>query len=201
MSVKDKMIQMLSDRFDKGSDSNVSRFIGIVAEQIDRLNDTLRTIESWRDIDEAKGTTLDLIGINLGEARDGRSDAQYRDYLKTAVKATISKGDMESVISMGKVLYQDDIVNIIETWSSERYDNEPAGLVMQIENTKTGGIELDYQILKRVMAAGVRLYIELYQPRARIEVRPSGFETFETRNVMLGQYMSGNQNLTGVIRG
>ncbi|MCA0980248.1 hypothetical protein [Exiguobacterium aestuarii] len=200
MSVKNKMIKMLTDVFDKSEDSNIAKLITIVAEQLDRLNDTLRTVNDWRDIDNAKGTTLDLIGVNLGEARDGRDDDAYRDFLKTAIKATISKGDMESVLSMGKVLYQDDIVNIIETWASERYDFEPAGLVMQIENTRDEGILLNYQILKRVMAAGVRLYIEVYQPRSRIQFESDVID-METRSVMLGLYQAGSQNITGVIRG
>jgi len=200
MTIKEKMVAILADYFDKSEDSNISKLIGIVAEQIEKLNEAFKEIQDSRDIDLAFGQTLDNIGTNLGEPRNGMDDPTYRDFLKTSITAALSRGDMETVLSMGRVLYGQDVLGIIETWALERYEHEPAGLVMKIENTRNDGIDLDYQLLKRVMAAGVRLYIEVYQPRSVIAIHSSEVLNV-TRSVMLGQYMAGNMNTTGVING
>ena len=68
------------------------------------------------------------------------------------------------------------------------------------QNTRNDGIDLDYQLLKRVMSAGVRLYIEVYQPRSTFTIHCRDVLYF-TRRVILGQLISGNMNKTGVING
>lgn len=200
MSIKQDMIRLLTDVYKKAEGSNINKYITLVAEQFDRLHEVFAAIESARIIDDAFGFSLDEIGKNVGEPRLGQNDEQYREALKVALRANLSKGDLNTVISMARALYGQDVLSISETWNIERYDYEPAGLVMVVESTMNEGVNLNFQLLKRVMAVGVRLYIEVYQPRSRLQFQ-SNVTDIQTRSVMLGLYTASNQNLTGVIRG
>ncbi|WP_214797671.1 hypothetical protein [Exiguobacterium sp. s5] len=200
MSIKQDMIRLLTDVYKKTEGSNINKYITLVAEQFDKLHEVFSAIESARIIDDAFGGSLDEIGKNVGEPRLGQNDEQYREALKVALRANLSKGDLNTVISMARSLYGQDVLSISETWSIDRYDYEPAGLVMVVESTMDEGLDLNFQLLKRVMAVGVRLYIEVYQPRSRLQFQ-SDLTDIQTRSVMLGLYTASYQNLNGVIRG
>lgn len=170
MSVKQKMLDKLMDTYNKSSDSNIGKLIQLVAEQIDKLHATNKRINDWRDIDQAEGKALDELGRDVGELRLQRSDALYRDGIKTKIKANLSKGDIETIIELALVYFGSDLIKLDEAWTLDRYDNEPAALVLSFEDSQL--IEnVPFKALERVIAGGVRLYMELRQTEQEIQIQ------------------------------
>ncbi|UUT26294.1 hypothetical protein NRF11_13805 [Bacillus velezensis] len=62
--IKD-LIGKLTDAFLKDEKSNIGKLFLIVDEQLTALKNSLTTAEQWRDIDAARGKSLDLLGITL----------------------------------------------------------------------------------------------------------------------------------------
>ncbi|MGM0806532.1 MAG: hypothetical protein ACQET8_17460 [Bacillota bacterium] len=92
------MIQRLTDIFTKREDSNIGKLILIISTQIDSLNETFLKIESWRDIDQAEGTTLDLEGSNVGQKRGQVSDEIMRVLIKARIARNNSDGTINKMI-------------------------------------------------------------------------------------------------------
>lgn len=98
MSIFTSMIQRLTDIFTKKEDSNIGKLMLIISTQIDSLNETFLKIESWRDIDQAEGTTLDLEGSNVGQKRGQVSDEIMRVLIKARIARNNSDGTINKMI-------------------------------------------------------------------------------------------------------
>jgi hypothetical protein len=61
-------------------------------------------------LDTAVGVQLDVLGIHLGLAREGRADADYRTDLVLQASILAGAGRVESVISLIRLLFDTDIV-------------------------------------------------------------------------------------------
>ena len=100
-----KMLSKLTGAYNKNPDSMIGRLFHIFAMALWGVQDTLQVISLWRDIDNAKGVTLDRTGRNFGVARSGASDPFYRLMIKTKVTALLSGGDVDTVISAASALF------------------------------------------------------------------------------------------------
>lgn len=157
------LIKKLTDVFTKNPNSNLGKLLTIAAEQLREVQATFETIEDWRDIDKAKGTTLDLIGGNVGQKRGAASDDVYRILIKSKIARNLSKSDINTIIRVIAVALGAEYseVQITEKFN-DPLEPEPAAislLRMPLARLNESGIELSQfvQIIQRTVAAGVKV--------------------------------------------
>lgn len=107
----------LPDHYEKNVNGNVAKVLTLPSRLVDDGDSTLRTIREWRDIDAAQGTTLDKIGREVGQARVGLSDEDYRKWLKVKVLANMSGGEIETINSICRLLLEDRYDGLQEGWA------------------------------------------------------------------------------------
>lgn len=155
------LIRKLTDVFTKNPDSNIGKLLRIVSEPINDLKEGFEKIEQWRDIDEAKGTTLDLIGGNVGQKRGAASDDVYRIMIKSKIARNLSKGDVNTIIRVIALAVGASYSDIKITQKfHDPLDPEPAAISLMrlpLERLASSGIELNQfvQIISKTVAAGV----------------------------------------------
>ncbi|KZE66998.1 hypothetical protein AWM68_19855 [Fictibacillus phosphorivorans] len=160
MSVYTDIIRKLPDLFTKKSDSNVGKMVLLLSEQIDTLNVTFSKIESWRDINLAEGSTLDMIGENSGQRRGQATDEIMRVLIKARIARNSSDGTFNSVIyALARSINADPTKIKIRALYEE---NDPAAVVIEgvplAELNKVGmtAVQFGY-IAQKVVAAGIRV--------------------------------------------
>ncbi|MET3943187.1 hypothetical protein ABIC22_005999 [Paenibacillus sp. PvP094] len=155
------LIKKLTDVFTKNPDSNIGKLLRIVSEPMNELKQDFEKIETWRDIDEAKGTTLDLIGGNVGQKRGAASDEVYRIMIKSKIARNLSKGDVNTIIRVIALAVGANYSDIkIQQKFYDPLDPEPAAISLMrlpLEKLASSGIELSQfvQIISKTVAAGV----------------------------------------------
>ena len=128
------MLEKIPDTFSKKKESKTAKLFKLIADEMESLKDTLETIQSYRDIDQAQGQALDRIGDNVNEQRRGNNDFDYRTFIKTNIIANRSKGDIETINEVLSVLMGDSYLGLRELWNDERYDNEDAAIAIRMRN-------------------------------------------------------------------
>lgn len=161
ISVKD-LLSRLPDYFDKRSESTLGKLLAIVAEQLAKLEETQERIRLWRDIETAKGPTLDRIGVNVGQPRGVATDEVYRILLKSKIARNRSTGDINTIIRVLSVALScpPSDVKIEEMWEAET--SEPAAIALiqlPLDRLNQAGMDpIQFaRIVQRTVAAGVRV--------------------------------------------
>ena len=99
------MLSRLTGAYNKSPDSNTGNLFSIFAEGLFDIEGALNVIDLWRDVDQAKGTTLDRMGRNFGVPRGSAPDPFYRLMIKTKITAMLSGGDIDTIITATSVLF------------------------------------------------------------------------------------------------
>ncbi|ALS27204.1 hypothetical protein IJ21_18030 [Paenibacillus sp. 32O-W] len=157
------MLRRLTDVFSKDPNSNIGKLMSILAEQLQKLEQTTCRVEEWRDIDKAQGTTLDRIGENVAQHRGAATDEIYRILIKSKIARNLSTGDINTIIGVLSTALNTDPSEIKIT---ERYTDlvepEPAAIsliALPIERINAIGMNPAQfaQIVQKTVAAGVRV--------------------------------------------
>ncbi|SFL09830.1 hypothetical protein SAMN03159341_103197 [Paenibacillus sp. 1_12] len=162
LNVRD-MLRLLTDNYNKSPRGNIGKLLSIVNDQLNDLLQTLDTMEKWRDIDLAEGTTLDGIGQNVGQPRGAASDQVYRILIKTKIARNLSRGDMNTVIRVIAMAVKADYSEIeIQEKYTDAFDPEPAAIsLLRLPLSRISDSEIDLRqfarIIQRTVAAGVRV--------------------------------------------
>ncbi|WP_144495796.1 DUF2612 domain-containing protein [Bacillus pumilus] len=164
--IKD-LINRLTDAFQKDEKSNIGKLFLIVDEQLTAVRKTLTTAEKWRDIDNAKGRGLDLIGDNVAQNRGRATDEIYRVLIRGKIARNISDGTTNRIIeALSKTLNCEyNEINIYTV--KEDGENEPAAIIVKkapLEALNKVGMSATQfsSIVQKTVAAGVRVaYINL----------------------------------------
>ncbi|WP_425447723.1 hypothetical protein [Dethiothermospora halolimnae] len=174
--ILEKMLNRLTDNYRKDKDSNIYKLFAIIAPEIEELNQAIKDIKTVKDVDTATGYHLDRIGSNVKEYRGNKNDDKYRQFIKTKIKANLSKGDIETLNEVAEVVIGDNFISLTELWNNPLYDNEQAALLLNFEpNNLTIPFELE-----RVAAGGVRLYSQAQQMLIDVGIS----ETFRTSDIL-----------------
>ena len=160
-------VEHLTDNYRKGEDSNNYKLLDLDHAENAKIWRTLQLIEMWRDMDDAEGFTLDKIGKNVLELREGRADPEYRKAIKIKIRGNLSAGLIEDLNVIAAVLFGDNFVSVTETWYQPDYNNEPAAVAIHLHNSIMG---LDDQFWRDIFfisdivkAGGVGIYNRLTQ--------------------------------------
>lgn len=108
------------------AESIISRFIEAHEEQVEEVSVDADDVIEGRFITQAQGRELDELAKLFGELgkRRGRSDAQYRIYLKSIARSFAGRGTLSGIrfaVSSGLGISQDRIT-IFEDFENNEYD-------------------------------------------------------------------------------
>lgn len=117
------------------------------------------SISESRNIDKAKGETLDKLGANVGQFRLGEDDDLYRLLIKTRIIANMSIGDIPTLNTVISTLTKDIFLGLSEVWNNEVYEYEPAAIAIKLPIYAK---YFPYDIVESIKAAGVRIIYEYY---------------------------------------
>ena len=151
----------LTDNYKKDKESNNWKLLDLSYQEQKEIMRNLRLIEVWRDMDNAEGFTLDKIGKNVLELREGREDKPYRKAIKIKIRGNLSAGTIEDLNILAYALFEENFITVSETWHLSQYDYEPAGLVLYVTHNSTlQRLFLHYRdVLQETAAGGVGLYL------------------------------------------
>jgi hypothetical protein len=157
------IIAKLTDVFTKSPASNIGKLCQIMASQFAKLQETNERIRLWRDVDQAEGSTLDLTGENVGQARGAATDEVYRIMIKSKVARNLSTADINTIIHVLALALDCEYSEItIEEMYADPVEPEPAAIKLiqlPLEKLNAAGMSPQQfgQIVKKTVAAGVRI--------------------------------------------
>lgn len=162
MALFQDMFRRLTDAYTKNEDSNIGKVLLLLSEQIDDLNGSLIAIENYRDLNQATGTTLDLIGKALGQPRGKATDEVYRILIRARIARNASDGTTDKIIHALALALNTDPTDIKVSELSDGGVYEPAtvGLVnLPLDALLNAGMTATQFgiLMQRVVAAGVRV--------------------------------------------
>jgi len=95
--------------------SNIENLmISLFGNQIQSLEDAMRTMLFKLDIDRMEGEGLDQIGTIVNQARLGNDDAFYRLMIKVKIGINTSTGTIEEILTLWKLLAGTANVALVE---------------------------------------------------------------------------------------
>lgn len=155
----------ITSNYSNDEESNIYKLLSIGHLEHEEIFKSLEAIEKSRDIDEAFGFTLDKAGKNVLELRKGRDDEAYRRAIKIKIISNLSAGTIQEIIDIAEILFEDNFLNVRETWSFAEFNNEPAALLLSLtDNEQSQMLFFEYirEIVITVKAGGVRLYSKIF---------------------------------------
>jgi len=115
-----------------------------------------------RNIDKASGKSLDLLGENVGQIRQGEDDELYRRLIKVRIIANLSNGDIPTMNYVLSILVKEVYNGLEEAWRYDKYDNEPAAIVLKITDFMRN---FPFEIIEKIKSAGVKVLLALDVPQ------------------------------------
>ena len=109
-----------------------------------------------RDIDNAAGDQLDVIGRVVGEARNGRSDDDYRRFVRARVATNRSSGTVEEILNIMDLVLNDSAATIV----NNQFFPAAFHIVVQDAAVTDTIAEIAAQFALEASADGVRVIVE-----------------------------------------
>ena len=138
-------------------DSNIAKLIAILAAEMEKVKGTFEKMDEWRDIEKAKGQTLDLIGTNVNQYRGVSTDEIYRILIKSKIARNLSTGDIDTIIEVLSIALDTDPSDIV----LQEEENKAAISVIKIPIERLNEVGMSGAqfglLVKKVVAAGVRV--------------------------------------------
>ena len=156
--VLDRFINRLTDYYSKDPNSNIGKLMQIATSKIQENEDALFKIGDWRDIDQAEGKVLDMIGQNVRQNRGKAPDEVYRILIKSKVKRNLSNGSINTLIDFLSFILQipKEQVHIKELWETGEHATIKADIPMDAINTTGLSRKQFGTLVNLVTSAGVR---------------------------------------------
>ena len=129
----------------------------LAAFHIQENENLLEKIRDWRDIDQAEGVTLDYIGRNIGQDRDGFDDNLFRVMIKARIIRNNSDGSIPTIIRFISFILGIEKRHILvkEKW----LDGDPVGLYIELDYAHIEAIGLEAEqfavIVNQLVGAGI----------------------------------------------
>jgi len=136
--------------------AKVSAVITALVEQLQELDNEYISLSINRWLNNAEGVQLDGIGDIIGELREGWSDADYLNALKTRIVILLGNGTTNDIIQLVTEFIDDMVVEIV--------DDFPAGFILKLKSPVEPSFDankLKSYIIK-VKPLGVRFTVEFF---------------------------------------
>lgn len=155
-------IAKVTDRYIKDPLSSIGKVIQIVSDEVDDLSSTLDTVETWRDLQQAKGATLDLIGANFSQPRGQMTDEIYRSIIIAKIVQDQSDGTYDMMIEAIALTLGCNKTDVSIRSLTETGDGEPAAITIDkaplVSLGKIGMTGNQFvQIVQKIVGGGIRV--------------------------------------------
>lgn len=140
-----RLVQQFKDK------PKIEGFLDAFVTQSQDLENATYDVLTKRNVFDAEGVQLDLVGTIVNEPRKGRDDDAYRIAILTRIGINVSRGTPENLIVVFKQLTSVDRAHYYEYYPAETAIF--AGAIFSIGFD----IEALYLTLQKVLPAGVRL--------------------------------------------
>ncbi len=137
----------LPERFRKPN--NKKLYYVLYGYSYDEMEKALEGIEDSRDLKKASGKSLDLLGANVGQLRQGEDDERYRLLIQTKIIANLSMGDIPTINHVLTTLIDDKYLGLVEGFKEMR---EPASFLIDFDGFTNQDLDV---LISRVKSAGV----------------------------------------------
>lgn len=198
--IVDNLMEKLPDVYNKSEQSGIYKIIKLAADQIQKGEETLLLIQEWRDIDQAEGRTLDKLGKDVGQPREGLDDGQYRQAIKIKIRANLSGGEIETLNSIAVVLLGDRFDGIQEGWTLP--SGHPIGKrsAMMLFTVRADGVRYGIPMaeIDKISAGGVAANWELLIGNA-VDIAQTDYEHWEAPYKMTGEFTTATEQQQGPI--
>ena len=148
----DLLLMRMPSHFAKDRESNNYKLLSLIAQGSDETRTVYSTMLKFWDVDQSEGIGLDRLGKDEGISRGGWSDEEYRKMIKIQSILNLSDGDIDSINQILAAYMEKDFIGVQDGWM----EYEPASLLVLIRSSATN---VPFEILNRIKAAGVRIYV------------------------------------------
>lgn len=115
-----------------------------------------------RNIEKAYGKTLDNLGGNVGQFRQGEDDELYRRLIQVRIIANLSIGNIPTINTVMSALVKEIYLGLEEVWLDDDRGNEPSAIKLNLsEFSKSFPIDL----IMSIKSAGVRVLFSVYKEK------------------------------------
>lgn len=139
--------ERLPERFRKPN--NLDLYYVLYGYGYDEMHEALDGVKDSRDISKASGKSLDYLGANVGQLRQGEDDERYRLLIKTRIIANLSMGDIPTINHILSTLIDDKYFGLVEGFKEIR---EPASFLIDYDGFTNQDLDV---LIGRIKAAGV----------------------------------------------
>lgn len=94
----ERFISRLSDAYAKEPTSTVYKLAQITTEQLNTLEEVYERIYNGRDIDQATGHMLDMMGADVQQSRGQATDDVYRAMVKVKIMRNLADGSINNLL-------------------------------------------------------------------------------------------------------
>lgn len=198
---KEQIKGLLPSFFTKVKGSNLNKLLDVFLDEIKQTEVLIEQMDEWKDVDNAKGKVLDLLGNNIGQNRGMSTDEIYRVLIRGKFMRNSSDGSMNKIIHGLAASLDCPESDIYISNSYENADtDEPAALVIEkipLKHLNAIGLTIGQfvQIVMQIIPAGVRLsFVNLegtfaFSSTSEIEVCEEGFSDLEGK---IGGFLGGS---------
>lgn len=159
---QENQINNLPDCYNKKGTSNNYKLLKLSEFNTDAIRHSLKQIEAVLNINNAKGSTLDLYGDVVGQSRGLATDEQYILLIKTRIMRNLANGSYKSIVdSLCAILNCDNSQVLIEELNEPckiKISNLPLKTILDANLTTTQITE----IIKTLMPVGVVFESSVY---------------------------------------
>lgn len=129
--------------------------VGYLAAEFQELENALWDLFTKRGIDSATDDALDMIGVRVGQRRNGYGDDDYRRFIRARIAANRSSGTRAQLITITRLVIDDPDLTV-------KLRNETtATVVVNVGGVLAGSTaEILLSFLIPAVAAGVRVILE-----------------------------------------
>lgn len=156
------LLRKFTDNYNKMPDGVIGKLMYILAVKLGEIKETAEKVELWKDLQEAQGTTLDLIGEDVGQSRNGRSDVAYRILIQARRAANESCGDLNGIIralaTMLRCEYEEIYISEVEA-DDTKYPAHIAMVEVPADVLETAELRIEEvrDMLKQIISGGVSI--------------------------------------------
>lgn len=177
----ENMLKRLTSNYNQSPSGNVYKLFSIISEEFRQIKATFDTISDWKNLDAAKGTTLDEIGVLVQELRNGQNDEQYRLKLRFKMARNKSTADINSIISSLSLILRLPKEDITIYNSDEPASYRLVFPLLNLHKSQKKTNEV-IDLAESISAAGVRVILELQSPKNKLYIA-SAFLSGETVSI------------------
>ena len=98
----DQLLAEIADYWNKNPDSNLYKLVDIYNSGFNSIANDLQTVDDWRAVNQAEGSTLDLIGEDEQAYRVTQDDNEYRFWIWIKFLIARAQGTYPSVIKINQ---------------------------------------------------------------------------------------------------